>query len=47
MPLAERWQIFDNSQTTGPRLIASGTQGVVGSVEHVAVWQKVTEGYHD
>lgn len=47
MPLAERWQLFDNSQTTGPRLIASGTQRVVESVDHMAVWQKVTEGYDD
>jgi len=44
LPLADSWQMFDNSNLRRPRLVASGR----GSAERVAnesVWRRIVEAY--
>ena len=41
-PLAESWQVFDNSQLTGPRLVASG-RGATAEVLDEKAWTQLKE----
>lgn len=42
-PLATIWRLYDNSQATGPRLLAAGRGARPVSVRHRAIWERITE----
>ncbi len=44
-PLATIWRFYDNSQTAGPRLIASGQGTGRVSVRDRSTWEGVREGW--
>jgi predicted ABC-type ATPase len=45
MPLADSWQVFDNSESTGPRRIAAGDSKSVRDVCDTEAWRNVKESY--
>jgi hypothetical protein len=46
MPLAAKWQMFDNSRETETRLIAKGTASSTEAFDE-SLWRQVKEGYSD
>ena len=47
LPLADGWQLFDNSDPSGPDPIASGIAGVPVSVDRTDTWNTLKERYDD
>lgn len=45
LPIADSWQIFDNSGARRPRLIASGAGTRVQHVASSPLWRKISEDY--
>jgi len=43
-PLATRWQMYDSSVGGAPRLIVTGSAGLVGSVSDPATWAEIQRG---
>jgi predicted ABC-type ATPase len=43
-PLADRWQLYDNSQLSGPRLLAAGRFGEAEFMADAGGWQRAREG---
>ncbi len=48
-PIATTWQVFDNSQPSGPRLIASGKRSTTDVVSDRVIWQRLCDecGHED
>lgn len=46
LPLANRWEVYDNSEQTEPRLIASGIKGGDAVVLEQRLWEQL-RSYHD
>jgi predicted ABC-type ATPase len=46
-PVMNSWQLFDNSSTLGPRLIASGEGKSARLIEDAATWRELKEAYND
>lgn len=44
--LADSWQLFDNSEPAGPRLIAAGEHASVQNLADPASWQQIRESSH-
>ena len=44
LPVADSWQVFDNSRTGRPRLIASGREGRANRIANVSLWNRISEG---
>jgi predicted ABC-type ATPase len=42
-PVVDSWQMFDNSETTGPRMIAFGETGSPDQVLDETVWKNLLE----
>ena len=42
-PVANSWQMFDNSEIAGPRLVCSRNQGAEPSILDEAAWQRIQE----
>jgi len=40
-PLADAWRVYDNSQITGPRLIAAGSGARTARLTDEATWQQI------
>ena len=47
MPLADSWQVFDNSRVGRPQLVASGHRGRAEQVASALIWQRITEVYRE
>ena len=47
MPLADSWQLFDNSDATGPRPIAAGEGKTARVLRDADIWRKLMEAGHD
>ena len=47
MPLADSWQVFDNSRAGRPQLVASGHRGRTEQVTNAPIWQRITEVYRE
>jgi predicted ABC-type ATPase len=47
MPLADSWQVFDNSRAGRPQLVASGHRGRTEQVANAPIWQRITEVYRE
>jgi predicted ABC-type ATPase len=45
MPLADGWQVFDNSHATGPRLVAAGAGRDVHYVGDADTWRRLAEAH--
>jgi predicted ABC-type ATPase len=45
LPLADSWQIFDNSDSTGPRPVAAGESKSVRAVGDAKAWRNLEESY--
>jgi predicted ABC-type ATPase len=41
-PLTTTWQMFDNSQRSGPRLVACGTCEAIESIAQPSIWAKIS-----
>jgi len=46
-PLADTWLLYDNSQVTGPRLVAMGSGAQITQLEDEATWQQIQEESSD
>jgi predicted ABC-type ATPase len=46
LPLADSWQVFDNSRVRGPRLLASGRGSRARFVADSALWRLIRETWH-
>lgn len=46
LPIADSWQIFDNSGARRPRLIAAGSGNRVQQVANSPLWRRISENYH-
>jgi predicted ABC-type ATPase len=44
-PLANSWQLFDNSNAPSPRLVASGDGGEIRTSVHAEVWHTLKEAF--
>ena len=47
MPLATKWQMFDNSGGPDMRLVAKGSNSSATEIADVTLWQQIKEGYSD
>jgi predicted ABC-type ATPase len=47
LPLADFWQMFDNSRVSGPRLVAAGDGREARMIADGALWQRLEEAWHD
>ena len=47
IPLADSWQVFDNSRAERPQLVASGHGGSAEQVANAPIWQRITEVYRE
>jgi predicted ABC-type ATPase len=45
MPLADSWQVFDNSESSGPRPVAAGESKLVRDVSDADAWRNLEESY--
>jgi predicted ABC-type ATPase len=45
MPLANSWQVFDNSESAGPRPVAAGEGNAVRFLPDPEAWRKLRETY--
>lgn len=43
VPVVASWQMFDNSDAAGPRLIAEGRMGAAPTVQDQEAWQRLIE----
>lgn len=43
--VADTWQVFDNSDLTGPRLLATGGRGQAVEIHDGAAWHNLEEGH--
>lgn len=41
LPIADKWSVFDNSESTNPQLIAEGEVGVQEKIYEEASWNKI------
>jgi predicted ABC-type ATPase len=46
LPLVDGWQLFDNSDNSGPRPVASGEHGSARIVSEPGTWRAVKGSYH-
>lgn len=46
MPLADSWQLFDNSRAGRPRLIATGRGLETDRITDAVLWSRLEEAYH-
>jgi predicted ABC-type ATPase len=46
MPLADSWQVFDNSGTTLPRLVAAGQGRTERTILDTVLWRRLEETNH-
>ncbi len=44
LPLADSWQVFDNSRARRPRLVASARGERVEKIVNSSLWRRITEG---
>jgi len=42
--VADTWQMFDNSDLAGPRLLAAGGSGQAPDIHDAAAWHDLAEG---
>jgi len=47
MPLATKWQMFDNSHETEMRLIAKGAATSSAEIVDASLWQQIKQSYFD
>ena len=47
LPLADSWQVFDNSRAERPQLVASGRRDGAEQVANAPLWQRITEAYRE
>ena len=47
IPLADSWQVFDNSRAGRPQLVASGHRDRAEQVANAPLWQRITENYRE
>lgn len=47
LPLADTWQLFDNSSASGPRLIAEGEATLIRTAQDGRTWQALRDKHHD
>lgn len=47
LPLADSWQVFDNSRVGRPRLIAAGRGERVDRVANASLWRRIAEVYRE
>jgi predicted ABC-type ATPase len=47
MPLADSWQVFDNSRAGRPQLVASNHRGSEEQIANAPIWQRITEVYRE
>lgn len=45
LPLADSWQLFDNSSRSAPRPVAAGKGQTVGVLDDPEAWRNLTESY--
>jgi predicted ABC-type ATPase len=45
LPLADSWQLFDNSETNGPQPIADGQGNTVRTLGETEIWRKLKESF--
>jgi predicted ABC-type ATPase len=45
LPLANGWQLFDNSESAGPRLVAAGESIVVRMLEDSETWRRLSKPF--
>lgn len=45
LPLADSWQLFDNSRAGRPQLVASASRDRGEQVTNLPLWQRITEEY--
>jgi len=45
LPLADSWQVFDNSRARRPRLVASGRGERAEQVANASLWRRIVEIY--
>jgi predicted ABC-type ATPase len=46
LPLANSWQLFDNSERSGPTPVAAGQGAAVRIVEDDEIWRALRADYH-
>lgn len=46
IPLSDYWRFYDNSDPSGPRLIAVGGGGQINDVRDVATWEGIMGEFH-
>ena len=47
LPLADSWQVFDNSRVGRPRLIAAGRGERAERIANASAWRRITEAYDE
>jgi predicted ABC-type ATPase len=47
LPLANTWQVFDNSRAGRPRLVASGHRERAEQVANRSLWRRITEAHRE
>jgi predicted ABC-type ATPase len=45
LPLADSWQLFDNSQSSGPRRVAAGEGRAVRRLDDGEIWRRLKEAF--
>jgi hypothetical protein len=43
LPLADTWRVYDNSNTSGPLLVASGARERPPEIYHADIWSSICE----
>jgi predicted ABC-type ATPase len=47
IPLADSWQLFDNSETTGPRPVAAGEGTTARVLGDAVIWRRLRQADHE
>jgi len=47
IPLADSWQVFNNSRAGRPELVASGNRDRAEQIANAPLWQRITEAYRE
>lgn len=47
MPLADTWRVYDNSESSGPALIASGKTNIQEEVNNPKIWTSLKGEYYE
>ena len=47
IPLADSWQVFDNSRAGRPELVASESRDRAEQIANAPLWQRITEAYRE